>query len=273
MPSAVAVTATARLRQTSGPAPQSAPQSGGDGVSKPPTRLNKPAAEWTANEILHQLLATYRAAKTCQDQAVVRLSFRQGGQLQAQSSRRQWRLSGPARCRLRAYQATIKCDGRELRAGSTILASIWTGRSSVRPVRGELKLTDLAADELLYNILISRLQRQPIQLELLLESSGLVSAFGSDVACERLADETEGGQACFRVAVPSPGGAFVFWVDQDDFLLRRLDYPAAAVIGRSGLRSDGQRHRGRANLRGAEDERADFQQLSSCSNCQPTQDQ
>ena len=46
---------------------------------------------------------------------------------------------------------------------------------------------------------------------------------------ERLADEQQGARACFRVAVPSPGGAFTFWVDQEDFLLRRLDYPAAAL--------------------------------------------
>jgi hypothetical protein len=30
--------------------------------------------------------------------------------------------------------------------------------------------------------------------------------------------------------VPSPGGSFVFWVDQRDWLLRRLDYPAAALF-------------------------------------------
>src|SRR6187399_2454482 len=41
---------------------------------------NKPAAEWTANEILKRLLATYRQAKTYRDQAIVRLAFRQNGQ-------------------------------------------------------------------------------------------------------------------------------------------------------------------------------------------------
>src|SRR5205823_11056508 len=67
-------------------------------------------------------------------------------------------------------------------------------------------------------------------LELLLESGGLVAAFGSDVACKRLDDGKQHGRDCFRVEVPSPGGPFVFSVDQAELLLRRLDYPAMALV-------------------------------------------
>ena len=35
---------------------------------------------------------------------------------------------------------------------------------------------------------------------------------------------------CSITGVPSPGGAFVFWVDQSEGLLRRLDYPAMALV-------------------------------------------
>ena len=69
----------------------------------------------------------------------------------------------------------------------------------------------------------SRLRRQPIQLELLLESGGLVAAFASDVACTRLDDGKHQGRDCFRVEVPSPGGAFLFWVDQADHRVRVRD--------------------------------------------------
>src|SRR3954463_15565264 len=40
----------------------------------------KPTDEWTANEILQQLLTTYRQAKSYRDSGVVRLAFRRGGQ-------------------------------------------------------------------------------------------------------------------------------------------------------------------------------------------------
>ena len=191
----------------------------------------KPAADFTASEILQKLLATYRGADSYQDQAIVRLSFQQGDQ----PVRQEWPASvafeRPNKLSLAAYQATVKCDGNELRAR---IDDPETGNVDnqvlVRPAPNDLKLADLASDQLLYDILSSQLRRQPIQLELLLESGGLVSAFGADVACKRLADAKHDEKICFRVEVPSPGGPFVFWVDQTDFLLRRLDYPAAALV-------------------------------------------
>src|SRR4051794_31973164 len=65
-------------------APAVVPRDGRGTTAIAPARNDKPLAEWTANEILQQLLATYRAAKTYQDEAVVRLSFRQAGQVVSQ---------------------------------------------------------------------------------------------------------------------------------------------------------------------------------------------
>jgi AhpC/TSA family len=197
----------------------------------------KPTAEWTASEILQQLLATYRQATTYQDQAVVRLEYRQGSQPVNQEWPAAVAFERPGKLSIVAYQATVKCDGRELKARiEDVDSKNLDNQIMVRPAPKDLKLADLASDALLYDILSSRLRRQPIQLELLLESGGLVSAFSADIACKRLADASHEGRACFRVEVPSPGGAFIFWVDQADSLLRRLDYPAAALI--SDLASD-----------------------------------
>ena len=195
------------------------------------TSTTKPAADYTASEILQRLLATYRKAQSYQDQAVVRLSFQQGDQPVNEEFPAAVAFERPNKLSLTAYQATVKSDGDELRAR---IDDPDTGHVDnqvvVRPAPKELKLSDLASDQLLYDILSSQLRRQPIQLELLLESGGLVSAFSADVACQRLPDEQQEGEMCFRVEVPSPGGPFVFWIDQDDFLLRRLDYPAGALV-------------------------------------------
>src|SRR4051812_33180774 len=48
------------------------------------TEQTKPAADWSASDILKRLLASYRQAKTYRDSAVVRLAFRQNGQLVSQ---------------------------------------------------------------------------------------------------------------------------------------------------------------------------------------------
>src|SRR5262245_35063208 len=76
----------------------------------------KAAADWTANEILKRLLATYRQAKTYRDNAVVRLAFRQNGQPVAQEQPFAVAYERPDKLSIAAFQATVKSDGRELKA-------------------------------------------------------------------------------------------------------------------------------------------------------------
>lgn len=207
------------------------PQADAGRAKTPEAGSAKPPADWTANEVLKRLLATYRQAKTYHDQAVVRLAFRQNGQALSQEQPNAVAYERPDKLSLVAFQATLKSDGKELKAKIEDAASKNVdGQVVVRPAPKPLKLNDLARDELLYETISSRLRRQPVQLELLLEAGGLIAAFDADVACLRLGDKEHGGRLCYRVEVPSPGGPFVFWVDQKDFLLRRLDYPAAALV-------------------------------------------
>lgn len=184
------------------------------------------------NEILQQLLTAYRAAKTYQDQAVVKLSFKANGQDMTQDFPAAVAFERPNRVALDVYQAKVRIDGKQLKA---VIFDKETGDNLdnqvvVRQAPAELKLSDLASDPLLYDTLAGRPRRQPIQLELLLESRGLANAFSADVACQLLEDGVTNGRTCRRVSVPSPGGNFVFWVDKDRPLLRRLDYPAAALL-------------------------------------------
>jgi hypothetical protein len=185
----------------------------------------------TANEILAKLLATYRGAATYQDQGTIKLEFSQRGERSGDQQACSVQFVRPNKLALHAFQATVKCNGRDLLAAiEDPLTANLDGQVLARSAPQTLKLADLASDPLLYDLLSSQLRRQPIQLELLLESGGLAAAFGKDIACKKLADGKADGRDCFRVEVPSPGGPFVFWVDQADFLLRRLDYPVAGLM-------------------------------------------
>src|SRR5262245_29662298 len=94
-----------------GPGPGGATQVGAGATAAP-----KPAVDYSADEVLKQLLATYRQAKSYQDQAIVRLAFRQDGQPVSQEWPAAVVFERPNRLSLAAYQATVKCDGKELRA-------------------------------------------------------------------------------------------------------------------------------------------------------------
>lgn len=194
-------------------------------VSQPKTAASSP------NEILQQLLSTYRGAKSYQDTALVKLQFKRGGQPEAYQWPAAVAFERPNRLALDVFQAQVRVDGKEFKAViKDPESNNIDGQTVVRKAPEQLKLADLAADQLLYDILSGRPRRQPIQLELLLESRGLASAFATDVACRLLEDGVTEGHACQRVAVPSPGGDFVFWIDAKQSLLRRLDYPAAALL-------------------------------------------
>lgn len=184
----------------------------------------------TANEILARLLKTYRTATSYSDAGVVSLRFRQQGQEFGDQWPSSVKFIRPNKLALHAFQATVVCDGEKLQAviDDPVTGNV-DGQVLDRPAPKQLKLGDLASDPLLYDILSSQLRRQPVQLELLLESSGLASAFDKDIACELLDDSTFDGHDCYRVSVPSPGGPFVFWVDKQKSLLRRLEYPIATL--------------------------------------------
>src|SRR6478672_3497586 len=65
----------------------------------------KRAAEWSANDILKRLLATYRQAKTYRDNAVVRLAFRQNGQPVSQEQPFAVAYERPDKLSITAFQA------------------------------------------------------------------------------------------------------------------------------------------------------------------------
>ncbi len=207
--------------------PPPKPITTGGGVSAP-TDKHPPS---TANELLQRLLATYRGASTYQDQASVKLQFRRAGELSSFNWPNSVAFERPNKLALNVYQAQVRIDGKEFQAAIEDKESNNVdGQVVVRKAPEQLKLAELASDPLLYGILSGRAQRQPIQLELLLESRGLANAFAADVACELLEEGVTDGKNCQRVAVPSPGGNFVFWIDRHQGLLRRLDYPAAALL-------------------------------------------
>ena len=188
--------------------------------------------------MLRQLLKTYREAKSYSDNGEVVLRFRQSGELIGEKWKSAVKFERPNRLFVEALPGHHRLRWERNCGGGLKMKQTGDidGQILVRPAPKELKLKDLAADPLLYDILSAQIRRQPIQLELLLESQGLASAFRGEVACKLLEDAAVDGQLCRRVEVPSPGGSFVFWIDVKTSLLRRLEYPAAALV--PGLAQD-----------------------------------
>jgi len=69
-----------------------------------------------AEQILQQMVATYRDAESYSDEAVVRLQYRQQGQPFEDEGKFAVSLVRPNKLSLRAYQLTLVSDGHRLRA-------------------------------------------------------------------------------------------------------------------------------------------------------------
>ena len=150
----------------------------------------------------------------------------------ARSGRRRWRLNGRTELSLVAYQATVKCDGKELKARiDDPESNNVDGQMVVRPAPQEFKLADLAADRSAV-----RHHQQPVAPAA--DSAGAAVGIGRAgvgvwartwPARRWKIGSMRGGRAfglrCRRRAGRSSFG----WIRRN-FLLRRLDYPAAALV-------------------------------------------
>lgn len=181
--------------------------------------------------LLQRMLAAYRRATCYADQGVVRLKYRQGGARFQDEAPMSLQAECPNRLRLRAYRATVVCDGERLMAQveDEETGNI-DGQILVRAAPAKLCLGDLYGDAVLREALSSGLARQPVQAELLFGEQPLATLFQPGVSLQLLPSQEFDGRACDRVQATTAEGPFVFWIDREDALLRRLEYPVRSLI-------------------------------------------
>jgi hypothetical protein len=180
-----------------------------------------------AQQILQQMVATYRDAESYSDQAVVRLKYRQQGQPFEDEGKFAVCLVRPNKLSLRAYQLTLVSDGHRLRAviadpGSNDM----DGQILVREAPSALRLDTVYEDQLMLDIMSSGMGGPPVTLELLLSDAPLKELLATAKGVELLDEGKIRDRACDRVQVRLDDGQLVFWIDRQSHVLLRLEYPA-----------------------------------------------
>jgi len=221
---------TRRTTLSTGPATDSAAPTGTVGAED--------SAGLTAEQILDRMLTAYRTAKSYRDDATITLSYRQGGRMFSDEAPIAVTFQRPDRLRVRAYQVTLASDGQQLRG---FIADPSTrnidGQFLARPVPERLQLATLLDDPLLAdqlgNALVSAdAGRIPLQLAFLLSTEPVTLLADKDTHLSRLEPGPADGRDCLRIEATTLQGKFVFWIDRQDFLLRRLEYPRKALVAR-----------------------------------------
>jgi peroxiredoxin len=185
-----------------------------------------------ADAILRAVAKAYRDAPSYSDRGRVRLYYRHRGDIFQDDAPLQVLAEYPGRLRVEAYHAVVVCDGKNLTAKiRDEFSGDIDGQILVREIQdGEVTLEQLYHDAVLRDAMTSGLARQPMQLELLLGENPLKSILTDNVTRRLLESDKFDGHSCHRVEATTEEGAFVFWIDQTELLLRRLDYPANSIL-------------------------------------------
>ncbi|MGD9645180.1 MAG: redoxin domain-containing protein [Pirellulales bacterium] len=178
----------------------------------------RPAAE----QVLRDMCATYRDAKTYADSGDLRLVFT-GGDGQPVTEQVPFAVSfaRPNRVRIQAYRAMVASDGKKLRA------TIGDLEGQVLELDAPATLTQetLYADEALGQALTAQIAGGLPQITLLLTDDFLKQILEGTFAPKLLPTEKFEEETCDRVEIDRPGGKLIFWVSQKSHLLVRVDFP------------------------------------------------
>lgn len=201
----------------------------------PPTKQVESKVTGDEAEFLRRVVAKYQAARAYSDQGKLKLSFQRDGH--ASDDAWNWSVTfvRPGRIQIDAFNSHIVSDasstekrflGRVIDAESNNIDN----QVVSRPAPETLKLEDLSHDPLLFSQVSSRFQRPPIQLELLLGEKPLETLLASDVKLSSLSAEKIESHSCRRIQGEAAEGTFVFWIDEAELLLRRIEFPGKSLL-------------------------------------------
>jgi thiol-disulfide isomerase/thioredoxin len=190
----------------------------------------QPLPELTsAAEVLERMVAAYHEAHSYQDSAQVRLHFKKLGGEKPDTVNQKWDYSiafkRPNKIRMHVYQAVIVCDEKKLHA----VVNLDDVRGQILEAAATKSLTAqqlLDADALLGQVLTQGgAAGPPLILPLLLEEAALDPVLEGAEKPMLLPPKQIGDESCYRIEVKRTDGRLVFWIDQKNFVLRRLEYP------------------------------------------------
>jgi len=185
------------------------------------------ASQESADQILSQMVAAYRQAKSYADSGDAYFSAYRQGTLQAdQPLSFSTTFERPAKARLHLVDSTIVIDGEHLRA----FVHNAPGQILQLPAPNPLSFERLPNDPILQEALnrgLPILKSWP--LILLTHPDPLAPLLAGAKTTEMLEAESQDGHLCHRILAKSAEEERILWVDQESSLLRRIDFAGAEL--------------------------------------------
>lgn len=204
-----------------------------DAANSPADAADAPAK--TPLELLQGMSAAYAQAVTYFDRGTLRLSRTLAGETTIDDVPFAVKLKRPNQFRIDAYQVTIACDGKRLVAKIFDEATDEMDHQAlVRPapemITAEALYVDpQQSDPILSDILVGGIVGPPPTLEMLLAKE--MPDFTETVDQYVIGvDDVIKGRRCHRLILQTPNGPLTMYVDAENYLLRRIEYPQEPML-------------------------------------------
>ncbi|MFI4873982.1 MAG: TlpA family protein disulfide reductase, partial [Blastopirellula sp. JB062] len=186
-------------------------------------------------ELLLRMAAAYAEADSYFDRGMLRLSRTLAGETTIDDVPFSVKFERPNRVRIEAYQVVIASDGNRLVAKIFDEATNEMDHQAlVRPAPKQIDAETLyldpqQADPILAEILVGGIVGLPPTLEMLLAKEAPDLTQEAEQYVLGVDDEID-GRRCRRLVYQTPNGALTMFVDADNYLLRRVEYPQKAML-------------------------------------------
>lgn len=208
------------------------------GCNSAPTPPVDETASVGADEILGRMITAYRDATAYSDRAYVKLQIKEQEQWreQEEDARVAWGENRQLSIHTSALQ--VVCNGEKWYAAISPQWQDLDGQVVVRDAPERVDFDALHQDSMIKTQLMGGLGPL-VQLELLLSDQPLAEMLAAATRKQMLAPLPIEGQPCRRIELVTEDGSFVLWIDQEQYLLRRLELPGAQwVAAESDQRED-----------------------------------
>jgi peroxiredoxin len=179
----------------------------------------EPSPPQLARDVLERVEEAYHRADSYQDAGRLIVRYTCNGKIVTETSDFSLAASSPNRLRMRAFDGLAVCDGQTFRA--TIDNA--PGEVLGFPAPEELSPVYVYGDPVLGKALNQIVGSVP--LTLYLDPAPLRSLLYNAQSPQLDSPAQLGSETCYRVRIERHEGLFVLWIDQKDFIVRRVDYP------------------------------------------------
>ncbi|HUY88856.1 MAG TPA: redoxin domain-containing protein [Pirellulales bacterium] len=174
-----------------------------------------------ANDVLKKMAKAYQEARTYEDAGQFTLRGQIGDQQIDENADFSVTLVRPNQVRIHAYDAIVVCDGDRFRATIAGLP----GQVLDRAAPAELAIPTLFSDPALQAALGAQIAGAPFQLGLLLDEDPLDFILKNAQSPRMLEPKDIEKRPCYGVELKRKDGKLILWIDQQSFIVRRLEYP------------------------------------------------